>query len=78
MPLIITRLRGEAIRLRIGDTVVWVSVALEPTRTPDHHAIRIDAPPGVEIVREELLEPDEQRQGQRRDVVRPGKRRKPR
>ncbi len=51
--LVVTRKPGERVRVRIGSVVVWVEVA-EVERGKIR--LRFDGPPGVEFLREELLD----------------------
>lgn len=58
--LVLTRRTGEWLRLRCADgTTIWVGVA--DTSGKGKVRLALAPPPGVEVLREELLPPDERR-----------------
>jgi sRNA-binding carbon storage regulator CsrA len=72
MPLNLNRGMGDAIRIRVGEVHVWVRISRDDVPIAERVRLVIDAPPDVEIVREELLPPGEQQAtGSRRRVHRP-------
>ena len=64
--LCLTRHQGEAIRLRVGDVTIWIG--RKDDQVPGEVGLFIDAPPDVEILREEKLPESERRpkQGRRK------------
>lgn len=61
--LLIGRRAGQSVRLRLGDTVVWVTIE---DRSAGRTGVLIEAPEDVEIDRNEILPPGEQRREPRR------------
>lgn len=53
--LSITRKFGERVRLKVGGVVVWVTVSPAPGGSTRQVRLHFDAPPEVEVMREELI-----------------------
>jgi sRNA-binding carbon storage regulator CsrA len=54
--LVVSRHVGERVRLKLGETVVWLTCC---DTQPGRMKLAIEAPPEVGIAREELLPPEE-------------------
>lgn len=53
--LVISRRHGERTRIKVGDVVIWLTVDTQRQGEKPQVKLVFDAPPEVQITREELM-----------------------